>query len=689
MKVEFIDQTNKLLPDVILLGSKNSNTLGFLPEGAFHDHAKRHWIIIAEENNQLLGYLLFRLSSKTSRVSITHLCINPDYRGKGVSKALLDKLKNRFSKSHTGIILSCRKDYTEANLLWERYGFISKKVVRSRSVEENYLIKWWYDFNQSDLFNYYYQSESLRRVLLDANIIIKLRDENSQEHNEVKALMADWLSDEVEYYYAPELFNEINRDNDRQRAEKTRKFIQSSFLEARLNKDDLQSILTDLENILPGQNPNDVSDKKQLAECIASGIGYFITGDNPIITKRRLIQKKYNITILYPVEFILEIDEITNTSTYNPSRLSGALQLTKKVNTSEIEILIDRFLYKRFSEPKIKLRNKIDHVLQNLRNGSIKTVICPDRGELAFWGYVIKSNKIEIPFFRLTNNIIAQTLFSQLVSEIINLTIQNEKHLIEITEEYFLDYQEFILNELGFVKTGSSWLKIAIKGLVPSDELTVKFPFITDYYDKGTFERINNIENSELKTKLQLQIERKLFPLKFSDLDIPCYIVPIKPYWASQLFDSYSSGTTIFGAQAEKIWNRENIYYRNVKPVTEKYPGRLLWYASTEKGFQRQKGIVAVSYLDNVSVGPCKQEFNKYKKYGIYEWNDVYKLAKSDISHPIKTLLFSDTEVFKEVISFRRITNILLSNNHKKNTFTSPVKVNINVFNDVYALNLK
>jgi hypothetical protein len=36
-----------------------------------------------------------------------------------------------------------------------------------------------------------------------------------------------------------------------------------------------------------------------------------------------------------------------------------------------------------------------------------------------------------------------------------------------------------------------------------------------------------------------------------------------------------------------------------------------------------------------------------------------------------------------------KITEILLSNNRKRNTFTSPLEVNNKVFNDVYKLSLE
>ncbi len=689
MKLEFIDHNNRFLDDVIALGTKHSNTLGFMPIGGFREHARKKWIIIAHKDNELLGYLLFRLGKRNSKISIAHLCIKPEHRGKQISSKLIDQLKNKFQHSFAGIVLSCRKDYKEANKLWERYGFVSKKEVHSRSIDEKYLIKWWYDFNHTDLFSFSEQNTKKIRVLLDANIIIKMRDNQASVHDEVKALLADWLSDEVEYYFAPEFYNEIRRDNKRDRAENTRKFIEKNFKEARLNKDECILIRNILLDILPGQTSNDISDRKQLAECIASGIEYFITGDGPILSKRNEIQEKFDITILNPLEFILKIDRITNDINYRPVRLAGAIQTIQKIDNKKIEFFINKFLNKRFSESKKKFKNLINIVLQNLKNGSIKTVNCPIYGDIAFWGYILKQNSVEVLFLRLVENSISQTLFAQLISEIISVAIDNEKPFIEIHDNYFSEHYKQILCDSGFINVNNIWSKIALKGLMESTILIHKYPYVADYFGQGIFNTVTQIENNELKAKLLIEIERKLYPLKFSDLEIPCYIIPIKPYWAGQLFDKYISASNIFGANPKKIWNRENVYYRNVKPVTEKVPARILWYASSEKNFIRQRAIVGVSYLDDMSVDLVKKQFNKFKKYGIYEWKDLYQLAKENINNPIKVIRFSDTEVFQKIVPLSIINNILLANNRKKNTFTSPLEVNYKIFNDIYRLVVK
>jgi ribosomal protein S18 acetylase RimI-like enzyme/predicted nucleic acid-binding protein len=689
MKIDFIDQNNKYLDDVIALGTKHANTLGFMPIGGFIEHAKKRCIIIAHKDNELLGYLLFRIGLRNSKISITHLCIKPEHRGKQIASKLIDQIKNKFQKSCSGIMLSCRKDYKEANKLWERYGFVSKREVRSRSIDEHYLIKWWYDFNRTDLFSFLEQNSQKIRVLLDANIIIKLRDNRTKEHEEVKALLADWLSDEVEYYIAPEIYNEINRDNLRDRAESTRKFIQKNFKEARLDKDECVKVRDNLVDILVGKSDNDNSDRKQLAECITSGIEYFITVDGPILTKREEIEEKYDISILNPLEFILEIDRITSTSNYHPIRLAGAIQTTQRVENKKIELLIGKFQNKQFQESKQDFKNIVNKVLQNIKTGNIKTVTCPVNGDIAFWGYIILTDSMEVTFFRIAENSLSYTLFTQLISEIINIAIDKQKPIINILDNNFNEQQQQILSSFGFVEKENIWTKIAIKGLIESADLLQKYPYVADYFDRDIFEQIAKIENGELKSKLLYNIERKLYAMKFSDLEIPCYIIPIKPYWAGQLFDKYISNSSIFGANPEKIWNRENVYYRNVKPVSEKAPARILWYASSEKGFLRQKAIIGVSYLDEMSVDLVKKQYSRFKKYGIYEWKNLYQLAHKNIENPVKALKFSDSEVFESKVPLSKITEILLANNRKRNTFTSPLEVNFKVFNDVYKLVIK
>lgn len=331
MTIEFIDNRNKFFSDVKTLGRKNSATLGFMPDGGFEDHAKNKCIIIAHEGKILAGYLMFRVVSRLSRVSIVHLCVSNDYRGKGVSTALLKALKEKYEKTYRGISLSCRTDFKHASKVWKDFGFVSLNTVRSRSYEENYLNIWWYDFNQPDLFSSSLTSKV--KALLDMNIIVKLRESERSGAvsplEDPRGLLADWLIDETELCFSPEAYNEIERDENLQRAAKTRKFL-SSFSLLQIDVEKQKKVVTELENIICGTSENDISDRKQIASCVVSQTPYFITYDEGLLNKKAEIEKKYPIQIYNPQEFIIQIDQLLHGEEYLPNQLKGYIQILSR-----------------------------------------------------------------------------------------------------------------------------------------------------------------------------------------------------------------------------------------------------------------------------------------------------------------------------------------------------------------------
>lgn len=98
------------------------------------------------------------------------------------------------------------------------------------------------------------------------------------------------------------------------------------------------------------------------------------------------------------------------------------------------------------------------------------------------------------------------------------------------------------------------------------------------------------------------------------------------------------------------------------------------------------KGIVATSYLDEVHVDRAKDIFQRYRRFGVYEWNDVYNLAGRAILSDIKALKFSDTEVFKNIIPLERINKVMTKNGRPTNTFPSPVEVSNTIFKEIYEI---
>lgn len=688
MEIKVVDYNDSILNDIIILGKKNAKTLGMFPEGAFIDHAKKKCIIAAIENDKLLGYVLFRITQSKGIVSIAHLCVDLENRNKGVAKLLLDSVKNKYQHLFRGIALSCRKDYIEASRFYEKNGFKAAKEVRSRSKEEKYLVKWFFDFGNQDLFSSVYISDSKFNVLLDANILIKLRDIKEEEVSDIQALNADWLDNEVDFFYAQEMLNEINRDLDKNRANLTRQFI-NKYKEARFVPEERDIIYKEIEKLLNGKSDNDISDKLQLSECIASGINCFISTDKDILNASEKVHELYSVKVLSPSEFILHIDQLKNKTNYNSVRLAGANYETKTIESSDINQLTELFISKEFDEKKHELSNKINSVIGDIKHSYIRIVKDNKADFIGFVAGTYNDNFLSITILRTKKSKIAYILFYQLLTDIINYSSENGISNINIDEKYLSDYQIEILEDFDFENKEGQFHKVCIKGIIETAQLFNHETIISNNIDLSFFkEKLEKLDINQEKELLKYQLERKLWPIKLRDLDIPTYIIPIKRHWASQLFDFYQANQTLFGAKAELVWHRENIYYRNIMPVSEKFPARIIWYVSSEKKITtgRHKGIVACSYLDEVSIAPAKKLFQQFKNFGVYEWKDIYNLADRNSNKEIKAIKFSDTEVFKNMISLDKITEILIRNGKPKNTFTSPLEVSKEIFNQIYEI---
>lgn len=687
MELKIIGPNDSILDEIMSLGKKNAKTLGMFPEGAFIDHAKKKCIVAAIENGELCGYILFRITQKKGIISIAHLCVDAVHRNKGTAKKLLDYVKNKYQQIFRGISLSCRKDYIEASRFYEKNGFKAAKVVRSRSKGENYLVKWFFDFGNQDLFSTTHISETKFNVLLDANILIKLRDLNEDFFDEIEALTADWLVDEVEYFYAQEMLNEINRDTNKGRASLTRNFV-NRFKEARFIPNERDQIIKEISVFLGGMTPNDISDKNQLAECIASHIDCFVTGDKNILSYSDKIFESYSIKVLSPSELILHIDQLKNKQNYNSVRLAGANYLSSTIGAADINQLTKLFISKEHDEKKHELEQKISLVISKIEKSYLKVVKNNKNEFIGFIAGYSTENSIVISLIRTTKDKISYILFYQLVTDVINYACKSDINKIIIDDKYLRDYQKEIIESFQFELTNGQYQKLSIKGLISTSDFFENETIKRNNIDMSFFkEKIDSV-NEEERELLKLQLERKFWPLKLKDLNIPTYIVPIKRHWASQLFDDLQANQTLFGAKAELVWQKENVYYRNVNPVTEVAPARILWYVSLEKKVTtgRHKGIIACSYLDEVSVGTAKTLFEVNKNYGIYEWKDIYKLADENSSKEIKAIKFSDTEVFNKIISLEKVTEILNNNDRSRNTFTSPLRVSKEIFNQIYEI---
>ena len=675
IETSHIDFRSQFYPKVMALGRKYASTLGFMPEGGFEDHVRKQCLIVAHDGDSLCGYVMYREVPRHSRISIVHLCVDEAFRGQKISKLLLDSLRHEYETSYSfnGISLNCRDDYEYASKVWQKYGFTPRNRTRSRSQEVHYLTFWWYGFNKPDLFSQIVADSTKIKALLDANIIMKLRDAGDVKFlpaEDPTCLLADWLVDETEFYYAPEMFNEISRDTDRQRVKRTKGFL-NNFQEASHNIEERKSVSESLSQIMTGSTDNDVSDREQVATCIVSDIKYFLTFDEGILEHRDIIEQEFNVKIMTPQEFTITLDQILHEDSYSPRQISGAVSHSiSKVSTSEVKACVSVFWYKKSKEKKNEFVNTFYGILNDQRN-TIET-IKKDDDYVALYATRREENCVVVPLLRLVESQNEITVLMGLLSQLLNRAIESGASQLIVSEQLLRESHKEVLYRFGFLNRDGLLKKLILRGVVNKSNLS-----------QYCLENNLQIDTPDLNNDVRLlEFERFLFPLKISDLNIPCYIVPIKPQWAQELFDTREADSMLFGVDITRLWNVENVYYRSARTLTERVPARILWYVSADNHYGRNKGVVATSYLEEVITGLPKDLYRKFKHYGIYKWDDIYKLCGNDVDKPIRAIRFSHTEVFNSVVPYIELQRII----GKKNTFQSPVEVSEVVFNEVYKL---
>ena len=121
---------------------------------------------------------------------------------------------------------------------------------------------------------------------------------------------------------------------------------------------------------------------------------------------------------------------------------------------------------------------------------------------------------------------------------------------------------------------------------------------------------------------------------------------------------------------------------RKARPGILSAPGRILWYVS--KGdFEGTMSIRACSRINEVAVDKPKTLFRRFRRLGVYEWNEVFETADRDLNRNIMAIRFDDTELLKPV-PWKTIQDVLRAHG-KANNVQSPLRISPAAFNDLYA----
>ncbi|MFK7800042.1 MAG: GNAT family N-acetyltransferase [Anaerolineae bacterium] len=676
-----------LLEDAIHLGNLNKKTLGFFPKGAYEKSRNDGQILIAiDQNNQLCGYLLFAVSSRKRLASIVHLCIKSQLRGNGLTRLLFDALKSATRNQCVGIRVRCRRDY-EASKLWPKLGFIPVGDKAGRSAQGSILTIWFFDFNHPNLFSFALKqnAEDRMKVVLDANAFFELDKPIVPENQDVHALLSDWLTEDLELCLTEEIFVEIDRNENKEKRKRAREFARS-FEILPTNNQSFQKVLAGLEHFFPEQRTeSSESDMRQIARTLSANKQFFITRDERLLKKSQAIYDVYGLKISTPADVIIYQDSLIREIEYQPARLAGSrlkISRAKSINS----IIHEQFLGQ--NETKSSFKRKVQFFLSDPK--SYETFEIENDGNQV--GLVIydraEAQVLNIPIIRLLENSLTNTLVRHLINKAV-LTASGESRLLtKISDEYLSEkIRDGLLDSDFIFIDGGFWAKANLPFVGPSKNLPAHLEMLSRNLTSSQhlFSEISKAVDSSNSRDDLLEIERKIWPAKFTDISTPSFIVPILPAWAMHLFDAAIARQNLFGADPSVIFNAENVYYRSSHSKILTAPARVLWYVS--KGNDKYQGtmsIRAVSYIDEVLVDKPKQLFSKFKRLGIYEWENVFEVAKNDTENEIMAFKFSKTEVFKNPVSRKQLSEMWSKNKQTRFHIQAPLRISNDEFIEIY-----
>lgn len=688
--VEVAAQT-PLLADVYRLWRAESGTLGFMPEGGFMEACRRRELLAATLRGQLGGYVMFR-RTRLGRVVIVHLCVCPEFRGQGVARFLLNELRSR-ARGFFDITLRCRRDFP-VNAMWRKLGFSPVGETSGRGAKPATLTIWRLQLEELPLLAAIAEAEERKgvRIVVDANVFYDLS--STVEATESRGLLADWLP-EVELCVTEELLAEIDRNDDAgERARQRERMARFPCLPR-----GPENVEQDAYRFVRARLPQDArpsidSDARQIAMTVGAGVSLFVTRDADLVKLSGDLEDEFGVEILMPHEVINRFDELGREEAYRPRRLFlGSGARARSVRAADLDDIVD-LLHRgeRLDERRRDTAGKLRQILSQPDRYAFTVV---QRDDSLLTVYVVDQENPEvlaIPYFGVAATRLGRTAALHYAEHLVALAVQHGRRAIVV--ERGAGVGEGLLHAGFIYEPKAGWVKLVLpvvtdgRGLATAlnelcESCPVARPVAAQAVSSLRWEAPDTPPESDLRPGLMLA-ERALWPAKVTGTGLPCFVVPIQPRWAEQLFDRDLAQGTLFGADPHLVLNSENVYYRAAKPAVLKAPGRILWYVSKNRAYPGTMAVRATSYLEEVVIGPARDLFRRFRRLGVYQWTDVLNLAGGDPSGEVMAFRFTKSELFARPVEWDETQRVLSDHTGSGSQFQSPMAISEACFLDFY-----
>lgn len=679
------------LQTVKLLWRADSDTLGFMPEGGFDEASRRGELVgLLAASGHLVAYVFFRRTNR-GQIAIVHLCVAPTARGNGAARVLIQAVRDRAGGSHE-LRLRCRRDFV-ANGMWPKLGFVAVAEARGKA-RGAILTVWRCELMQLPLLaalGAATQTDGVR-VVIDANVFFDL-DDAKPHTTESHGLVADWMEDFVDLYVTGEILNEIDRGKDP--VERTRQRHRA----ARFHEVPRQLAVEEaaervFRRLLPATGrASATSDARQLAMAVAGGMTFFVTRDTDVASIADAAEEQFGLEILAPHEVVSRFDELGRGEAYRPKRVFlGSTVRTAIARADDLESIVELLHHgQQITEPRRHTKGRLKEMIA-LPSRFAVSLVKRDGALLAL--HVVDQrapNMLHVPYFAVSDDSLGKTAAHHYAEHLVT-TATRQGHRIVVVENSVrasdaLRQAGFSSEAgLGLVKVALAMASDAASVANEAEKLGASCPPARALTGRiaAALRTLNHEKPDPSGPRTDLiALERALWPVKITNTGLPTYVVPIKPRWATDLFDRALAQGTLFGAAPHLVLNSENVYYRAARPAIIAAPGRILWYVSEDKAYPAAMAVRACSYVDEVLIGSAKDLFRRFRRLGIYQWADILELAEEPHAD-IMAFRFSKTELFVKPVSFGEAQGVLERHTGRRSQFQGPLAIPEACFLDFY-----
>ncbi|KWX00139.1 hypothetical protein TH66_14595 [Carbonactinospora thermoautotrophica] len=629
---------------IIELGDRASKTLGFLTPSAFEQAAAKGTLLAALRDDAVVGYALYALPRQ--QVRLTHLCVAPEFRGRGIARLLVDEISRRHS-DRFGIVLKCRRDYGLDDM-WLKLGFQPRGEVPGRGKQRLPLGVWWRDHGHPDLFSVV-ETPALLTVAMDWNVFADLHASHDRiGAKESKGLLADWLADLVELVVTPTLLRELNRISDAAERRRQRAEVQGYRLlnpDTNLVDDMIQRLVTTARERLGSElstRPGDGEGIRYIAEAATAGVRFLVTRDDSLLRLAEVALDVCQVRILRPVDVAVHVDELTRAQVYQPASLLDTeysmVTLPSGTERNQLDFL-DRPGGERQSVFLARLRELAVGPLRWER----KQIRDPDGHPVAFYAARVRNHELVVPFLRVRSTPLADTLARQMLFLLRKRCRELRLSVLRVADPHAPAVVRSAAIDDGFVPQGEDLVALVID--VCGDSEAVGTAASNAAARAGL---AFPVLEPGMSAVVASSLERRLWPAKITDSDLETFLVPIQPQWSSMLFGIPAS---LIPRPEELGISREHVYYRSPHSRGEHAPARILWYGSSDKG-QQISSVIGCSRLEEVVVDDPVALHARFQHLGV--WSREHVEGAADKGRAL-ALRFADTEMFPKPVSLQRL----------------------------------